>query len=53
MSARHLVRCTTPVVSCSQNETNTKGEKAQGCTDLIPSCMALWKVQHAAGPTSH
>jgi hypothetical protein len=55
MSARHSVHCTTPVAGCSHHETNARGEKAQGWTDLIPSCMAQWrkqrmKVQHAAGP---
>jgi hypothetical protein len=52
MSARHSVRCTTPVASCSKNEANSGEEEVQGWTDLIPSCMAQWgnqrmKVQHA------
>jgi hypothetical protein len=41
MSARHSVRCTKPAAGCNQDETNSREKKAQGWTDLIPSCMAV------------
>jgi hypothetical protein len=53
MSARHSMRCTTPVAGCSKNEANAKEEKARGCTDLIPSCIAQWGEQRMKVQLQH
>ena len=53
MSARHLVHCTTPVAGCSQDETNTKEEKAQGYRPYPVMHGTVEGAAHRAGPTSH